>query len=404
MPEGPEVQTIVNGLRALITGLTIEDVSFFDDAARMVSPASADELTHALRGQAVVAVGRRGKFIDIALDSGMHLLIHLMMTGRLLFRDEAYNIARPRFLRCAIAFAGGAELCLGDQRKWAMILYLPAAQIDADSRFRKLGVDVLGDDFTYDRFRALLTSRRNLHAFLLDQARLSGLGNIYVNEALFQAGLHPLRAANTLSDAEAMALYYAIYHVVREAVRQLGTSFSDYWMPDGTRGEFQNFLYVFQRAGAPCLRCGAPIERIGMAGRGAFFCPQDQPLAPPARPPAPPPADPDALLPNHIFILKGPEAQPCAALAAHIAAHVPFTQVVETAAADRLAAALRGGSDALLCVPDALAAAVVAQHPNAHALALEAHAPEAALHEAFDAIYAVRCQTPHQHRDAAPAV
>ncbi len=409
MPEGPEVQTIANGLRALVVGLIFKGVTFFGDAAKMVESMTPDQLQDAIAGQTVVDVGRRGKFIDIALDSGMHLFIHLMMTGRLVFQDDAHHNEPPRFLRCAFAFENGAELYIGDQRKWAMIVCLPADRIETDKRFARLGVDALTDAFTFERFRALLTSRRNLHTFLLDQNKLSGLGNIYVNEALFQAGLHPLRPANALSEAETMALYHAIRCVVREAVRQLGTSFSDYWMPDGTPGEFQNFLHVFQRRGEPCLRCGTPIERIGMGGRGAFFCPHDQPLETRREVEKGLPESPElsgtSPLPNYLFILAGRDPVERDTLATQIAATVPFVRMMTTTEDAQIDRVLRAGNDALIPLPAGDMTVLKARYPNAYIIgmgeaggardcAISAASPEAAIHAAFAIIYAVRCQNP----------
>ena len=400
MPEGPEVQTIADGLRALITGKTFSAVAFFGDAVRMVDQSDATALEAMIAGQPVIDVGRRGKFIDIALGNGLHLLIHLMMTGRVVFTDATHPLEPPRFLRCSFTFTDGAALHLGDQRKWARLLCLTDEQLATEqaatggrSRLLDLGVDALGDEFTYPRFRALLTSRRNLHTFLLDQKKLSGLGNIYVNEALFHAGLHPLRAANSLSETEAMALYYAIRHVLREAVRQLGTSFSHYWRPDGTPGAFQNFLHVFRRAGEPCLRCGTPIVRNGLGGRGAFFCPNGQSYG---GDPPPPGSEfgPGAPLPNHILILAGSDTPANRARAAQIAAHVPYTQSLPQADAALIEYTLRAGRDALLLLPDEEAAALQARYRNVHRIAPEGETNEAMLHAAFDAIYAIRCQNP----------
>ncbi|MBN1287729.1 MAG: DNA-formamidopyrimidine glycosylase [Anaerolineae bacterium] len=283
MPEGPEVQTVVNGLQACITGRRIAGVTFAGGAESMVET-GADSLKAAVAGQTVAGVTRRGKYVDIVLESGMHVLLHLMMTGRLVFRDSqaAPPLDPPRFLRFVLAFDGGAELCLGDQRKWAKLVMLPAAEVARYAGIRRLGVDVLTDDFTFERFKALLDSRARLHSFLLDQARLSGLGNIYVNEALFHARLHPLRTPASLSEAEAGALFHAIYDVVRAAVAQRGTTFSDFWSPDGAPGGYQYKLQVFQREGEPCLCCGTPIARIKLGNRSAFYCPQDQPAPPDA--------------------------------------------------------------------------------------------------------------------------
>jgi formamidopyrimidine-DNA glycosylase len=281
MPEGPEVQTIVNGLRRHVVGRRIAGLRFIDDAAKMLElagPFQRQGIDTAIIGQTITGVTRRNKYIDIALESGAHVLLHLMMTGRLVLRQGSAPLEPPRFLRFVLTFEDGAELCLGDQRKWARLVVLPGESVDEYEGIRRLGVDVMSDAFTFERFSALLGSRRNLHGFLLDQAKLAGLGNIYANEALFHAGLHPLRTPNSLDEAEARALHRAIREVTAEAVRLCGTTFSDFWSPDGQEGEYQHFLQVFRRAGESCRRCGAPIERLRMGNRGAFYCPQCQPL------------------------------------------------------------------------------------------------------------------------------
>lgn len=278
MPEGPEVQVIVNGLRVHIVGRCVVGVTFIDGAENMLELAGTASLDEAVIDQTVINVTRRNKYIDIALASGMHVLIHLMMTGRLVLRGGPQSLAYPRFLRCVFTFDDGAELCLGDQRKWAKLVVLPEDAIPTYKGIRKLGVDVMSDAFTFERFRRLLASRRYLHAFLLDQTKLAGLGNIYVNEALFHAGLHPLRTPASLTEAEALALHCAIRDVTQEAVRQGGTTFSDFWSPDGRQGEYQHFLHVFRRADQPCRHCGTTIERLSLGNRGAFYCPHDQPL------------------------------------------------------------------------------------------------------------------------------
>lgn len=279
MPEGPEVQTVVNGLSAHLVGRRIADLHFAESAESMVET-GADHLREVAAGQTITGITRRGKYIDIALGSGMHVLLHLMMTGRVVIRDPKARQSpdSPRFLRFVLRFDDGTELHLGDQRKWAKLVALPAGEVASYAGIRRLGVDVLTDFFTLPRFKTLLNSRARLHSFLLDQTRLSGLGNIYVNEALYHARLHPLRTPASLDDAETKALFHAIRTVVREAVEQQGTTFSDFWSPDGAPGGYQHQLQVFQREGEPCPNCGTPIERIKIGNRSAFFCPKDQAL------------------------------------------------------------------------------------------------------------------------------
>jgi formamidopyrimidine-DNA glycosylase len=412
MPEGPEVQTIVNGLRERIVGLTIAGAMFTEGAEGIVAPMSAADFQDAVTGQTVTGVRRRGKFIDIALSSGAHLVIHLMVSGRLIFRDDRGQGERPRFLRGVLEFDNGAELCLADLRKWARVVVLAGDQVETYKCFRDLGVDVLSAQFTFAGFGELVGSRCKIHTLLLDQKRLSGLGNIYANEALFHAGVHPTRPAISLSEAEAMALYYAIRHVTKAALRQKGTTFSDYRTPDGGTGQYQGFLRVYRRAGEPCLRCGTPIERIPIGGRGAYFCPKDQPLGSTAQTPtAQEPqideaaAAPAIPLPNHVFILVGPSSA-VETLSRQIAASVPFIRLLPAAGKGLIDRALVEGKDALVNLSPEGTRELGGRYPNACVICvgraespvrcdftLAAASPEQALHDAFDIIYAVRCQT-----------
>jgi len=275
MPEGPEVQTVVNALNHAVVGKILSGCVILD-TAKLPEGIPADEFQRRIQGQQIVSAHRRGKYLNIELTSGDCIVIHLMMTGHLeLIHPGGTN---PRFTRLVLHFADGAALCFVDLRRFGVATLLRPDQMATYKGFQNLGVDIYADDFTLANFAPIFDSRRKIHTLLLDQSLVSGLGNIYVNETLFQAGIHPLRIANTLTEAEIERLYQAAREITQEALRQLGTSFSAYRSIDGGEGRYQNLLRVFQRENEPCLRCGAVIERVKIGGRSAFYCPQDQPL------------------------------------------------------------------------------------------------------------------------------
>ncbi|MEJ7623738.1 MAG: DNA-formamidopyrimidine glycosylase [Pyrinomonadaceae bacterium] len=277
MPEGPEVQTIVTALKRCLHKHQISDIHFVSNADRkMLDGSDLDAFRKAVIGQKVVDVKRRGKFIVIQLSSEVNLVIHLLMTGQLLLGDPSMHDSPPRFLRCIFEFTDGQILCIADKSTWVKIQVLRESELNSYAEFLQLGVDVLEESFTPSAFQGLMNRSRIVHSLLLDQTVVSGLGNIYVNECLFLAGIHPGRRANSFSEGEVLALYFSISHVMREALSHGGTTFSDYRAPSGERGRYQDYLKVFKRKGQECYRCGTTIERIAISGRGAFFCPKDQ--------------------------------------------------------------------------------------------------------------------------------
>ncbi|HIE01305.1 MAG TPA: DNA-formamidopyrimidine glycosylase [Thiotrichaceae bacterium] len=338
MPEGPEVQTIVNGLQNKIINHRIENITFAEGAESMVAPLTPSDFRTLIANQIVTNVHRRGKFVDIELSSGIHLIIHLLMTGQIIFNNDPHNSQPPKFLRIVFQFENGQELYIADKSTWVKIVCLSRDEIKTYKKFQDLGVDVLSEQFTFTTFYETLTkSQRMIHSLLLNQKSLSGLGNIYVNEVLFYAGINPPQKANSLLQADAMALYYAIRHVTKEALQQKGTTFSDYRTPDGGKGQYQNFLKVFKRAGKPCIRCGTPIERMKVAGRSAFLCPRDQVVNPVEKTLTSKQLTFPELhdnqsesLPNYIFILVGPSSVGKTTLSRQIAAKIPFIKLVPT--------------------------------------------------------------------------
>lgn len=205
-------------------------------------------------------VERRGKYIVFSLERGF-LVFHLRMTGRLIVGDLPVDDAR------AVFRLEGGYLSFVDPRRLATLEYARELHLD-------LGPEPLGDLSWLPE--ALRKSRRPIKLWLLDQRKIAGIGNIYAAEILFQAGIDPRRPANSLTDEEIRRLQEAIPAVLEKAIRYRGTTFSDYRDPQGNPGEFQGLLQVYQRAGEPCYRCGTPIQRIELGGRGTYFCPRCQ--------------------------------------------------------------------------------------------------------------------------------
>jgi formamidopyrimidine-DNA glycosylase len=272
MPEGPEVQTVVNALNHTIIDKTILGSDILDHDKLPVG-LSADAFNQRIHQQQIGSTHRRGKYINIKLISGDFIVIHLMMTGHLVLVDDDMY---PRFTRLVLCFDDHTALCFADLRRFGLVTLLTTEQMTHYKGFQNLGIDIFGDDFTLENFGQVFNSRRKIHTLLLDQSRISGLGNIYVSESLFRAHIHPLRPAETLNEAEIARLFEASREVTQDALKNLGTTFSDYRRPDGGRGQYQNYLRVFRKEGDPCPNCGTPIERIKIGGRSAFYCPHEQ--------------------------------------------------------------------------------------------------------------------------------
>ncbi len=275
MPELPEVETIVQQLSASLVGQRI--VATHIGWPGVVATPSPDALGAALQGRTIMGVRRRAKFILIEVPPQV-LVVHLRMTGRLLLCDStAPTSIDERYLRAWWSLASGQTLCFADLRKFGR-LYLVD---DPTPLIAHLGPEPLADDLSADRFAALLKAhRRQLKPLLLDQHFLAGLGNIYTDEALWRAGLHPLTRADTLTPAQAEALWAAIRAALHEAIADGGTTLRDYRNARNEAGGHAPALAVYGRAGAPCPRCGAPIVRLVVGGRRTHICPVCQSLTP----------------------------------------------------------------------------------------------------------------------------
>jgi formamidopyrimidine-DNA glycosylase len=277
MPELPEVETIARALRdggrlqpdgsltPSILEKQVESASFL--WPRTAASPPADEIERRLSKQTVRQVGRRGKFLTLGLDQDT-LVFHLRMSGDLLVENCAAPAApHHRFL---MNFTDGQRLAFNDTRKFGRVWLAR----DPEEIFSSLGPEPLSPEFTPEILaRILHSSHRQLKPLLLDQSKLAGMGNIYTDEALHRAGLHPTRLSSTLDEPQTLQLWSAIREVLQEAIQHQGSSID--WVYRG--GDFQNTFRVYQRTGQPCLRCGQAIQRIVVGQRGTHFCPACQP-------------------------------------------------------------------------------------------------------------------------------
>lgn len=260
MPELPEVETVVRSVAAHLAGRRIVSSSF---TSRFVTPGNRAKLTQRLAGRRIESVTRRGKFILIALDQGT-LTVHLGMTGKLLLEGEASEHTHGVF------HLDAGMLLYHDPRQFGRIEFSEGPP----PRVARLGPEPL--EITFDEFRKRLKRKTRMKALLLNQAFLAGLGNIYADESLFAAGIHPLTPASKLSKARAKKLYDAIRGILKHAIKLGGSSISDYVNGRGERGWFQMEHRVYGREGEPCANCGRPIRKILVAQRGTHYCPHCQ--------------------------------------------------------------------------------------------------------------------------------
>ena len=271
MPELPEVEALGRALRRLLQGARFTGVDVL--WPRSVAMPSAEEFIAQLQGCQIEDVGRTGKFVLFWLTRTSYLLVHLRMSGQLLV--ESAGAPPGKYARVVFHLTDDRQLIFDNPRKLGRV-YLTS---NLEEVLGHLGPNPLADDFDLDAFVTALSRRRGaLKPLLMNQSFLAGLGNIYADEVLFEAGLHPLRKANTLTSEEIERLHAAIRNVLQRAIDDRGTTLSDgrYCDVQGQPGSHQHHLQVYQRTGEPCRRCGQPIERIRVSGRGTHFCPRCQ--------------------------------------------------------------------------------------------------------------------------------
>jgi len=269
MPELPEVETVRTSLEPKLVGRRFEDVEILD--SRLTRPTEPAEVAAELTGERVAAVGRRGKYLIVRFESGLVLLIHLRMTGTL---THSHNGAvTASHVRAVVRLDDGSDVIYRDVRRFGTWLVLRADEVESYLAAR-LGLEPLERGFSASELAERLARRRApIKAALLDQRTLAGVGNIYADEALWRAQIDPRRAAGELDARETRAVHRGIRRALEAGIARQGATLRDYRTPDGVAGAMQHEFKVYGRGGEPCPRCGTPIEKTRVGGRGTWFCP-----------------------------------------------------------------------------------------------------------------------------------
>jgi len=274
MPELPEVETVCRGLRNRIIGDSIELVEVLrKDSIAYPSP---ELFTTALQGHVFHSVRRRGKYILIDLDKSAGLVCHLRMSGRFLISDK--NRSDNVFLRVRIILKSGWQLHFEDMRVFGRLWYVPSGKTFEEivPTLGELGIEPLPDLQAKDLAKLFKERKQSIKSALLDQRMLAGVGNIYADESLFQAGIHPSRVSGSLKRGELEKLAKSIREILAQAIVSGGTTLRDYTSSEGVNGRYQDQAWVYGRTGKSCRNCGKAIECIRIAGRSSHFCPTCQ--------------------------------------------------------------------------------------------------------------------------------
>ena len=288
MPELPEVETVRTGLERLIVKRVVTAVSA--DTPKSF-PNAPDDVTKFLIGAHVQAVRRRAKVLLIDLSTGYTLVTHLKMTGQLVYRGEQnFGAGHPsdsligelpdKSTRVTLTFADGSHLYFNDQRKFGWMLLYPTLEVPNIDFMRRVGPEPLDKSFTASAFTARFARRKNttIKAALLDQTVVAGVGNIYADEALWGAKIHPATLVKNLSTAQFEVLFTELQYVLRLSIEKGGSTDRNYVNAEGKRGSYIDFARVFRREGQACPRCGSIILKTRVAGRGTHLCPTCQRL------------------------------------------------------------------------------------------------------------------------------
>ena len=272
MPELPEVETVRVGLEPKLVGRRLERVEISD--TRLTRPYDPREVAAELEGERVAAVGRRGKYLIVRFESGRALVIHLRMTGTLLHAGRGFGAGdEDPYRRAVVTLDDGSDVAYRDVRRFGTWLLLEPGEVDpyVDAR---VGRELLDSRPAPDKLAAQLANRKApIKALLLDQRLFAGVGNIYADEGLWWARIHPLRPGGELGRDEVAAILRGVRRALRNGIARQGSTLTTYRTPDGSPGRMQHEFRVYGRAGEPCFRCGTPIEKTRAGGRGTWYCP-----------------------------------------------------------------------------------------------------------------------------------
>jgi formamidopyrimidine-DNA glycosylase len=273
MPELPEVETIRRQLASKLAGETIVDVQVLDPL--WCAPSDPGAVERSLRGHRIERLGRRGKYLILELESERYCVMHLRMTGNLLWAQPDDD--EPPYLRVRFVLEGGGRLLFCDLRRFGTGIVIESRVALDDYLGSRLGPEPLEPAFTIDALRRQASGRKApVKAFLLDQSRIAGVGNIYADEALFRARIHPLKPAGRLRRDELERLREGIVAALEAGIESSGASIDRYRDANGEQGAMQDRFLVHRREGQPCPRCGAAVVKLRAAGRGTYVCPRCQ--------------------------------------------------------------------------------------------------------------------------------
>ena len=273
MPEMPEVEIIRRYLDTQVAGKTIMNLDI--RLPRMIKWPDVEGFRALVTGRTIKAMNRRGKYLLMELDNDSKVVFHLRMTGRLVY--EPTGDTSDHHARVIFHLQDGASLVYGDTRTLGTIHGLKPQELGMLKGLAEMGPEPLSAEFTAEYLYKTAKQRKvAIKSFLLNQKYIGGIGNIYADEALFLAGIHPLRPANSLTQAECSSLWESVNKVIAAGIADGGTTFRDYQNGEGGKGSHQEHLYVYGRKGEQCRNCGAVIERITVGGRGTHFCPKCQ--------------------------------------------------------------------------------------------------------------------------------
>jgi formamidopyrimidine-DNA glycosylase len=287
VPELPEVETVRVGLQRLLPGRVITSAEYDTDKSFPNTPADVRQF---LVGAEAREVRRRAKVLLIDLSSEYTLVVHLKMTGQLVFdsRTEHFGAGHPsdslvhalpdKSTRVTLTFKDGSKLFFNDQRKFGWMRLMPTAEVPNIDFMKRVGPEPLEADFTWQVLEDRLKRRAktNIKAAILDQSVVAGVGNIYADESLWGAKIHPASIVGNLSDKDIKALFTALQAVLRLSIEKGGSSNRNYVNAEGKKGSYMELANVFRREGQPCPRCGTTIIKLRVAGRGTHVCPKEQ--------------------------------------------------------------------------------------------------------------------------------
>jgi len=290
MPELPEVETTVLDLKRKVLQRTFLDI--WTDTPKLIKKPNLAKFKREIKGRKIQDIKRKGKFIIFYLSGDKRLLIHQKLTGHLLVgqwkkeKGEWVSVKKGpledpmnRFIHLIFFLDNGLMIAFSDLRKFGRIELLTARELENLKDLKQLGPDPLDKNFTFDKFKEIIQNqKRKIKAVLMDQKIISGIGNIYSDEILFRARVHPFKPANTLKVKESERIYKSIKSVLKKAIKLGGESISDYRRPDGRKGGFDKERKVYRREGMPCYVCSTKIERRKIGSRSTYFCPKCQKL------------------------------------------------------------------------------------------------------------------------------